>query len=245
VSQPLAVQLYTVREALREDLPGTLRRVRDIGFRHVELFDYSTRVDEYAAALAEAELSPSSGHADLLTDAPDETLHASARLNVGTVIAPHSDEAMWGSRDAVVTLAQKLSEVARRASDLGLRIGYHNHAFEFENQIDDAASYEVFVDALSDDVVLELDIYWCEVGGQSAVDLLQRLGDRVQFLHVKDGPITEVTVDQTAVGRGSMPVAEILRTAPQALRVIELDDCSGDIFNALAESYTFLSLLED
>jgi sugar phosphate isomerase/epimerase len=63
----------------------------------------------------------------------------------------------------------------------------------------------------------------------------------VHFLHVKDGPATRATVEQVAVGSGSLDVPAILAAAPQALRVVELDDFDGDVFDALRDSYSYLT----
>jgi sugar phosphate isomerase/epimerase len=236
-----SVQLYSVRHAISADLPAALSRVAAIGFRQVELYGYTDRVEEYRDALAAAGLRAPSGHARLLGQDVSAILAASAALAVETVIDPHIDERRWTSRDAVEAVAAELSEIASEAVDHGLKVGYHNHAFELENRIDGVSALEVFANAVSEHVVLELDTYWSEVGGEPAAPLLRRLGDRVQFLHVKDGPRTKVDKDQTAVGKGSMPVREILEAAPRALRVVELDDYEGDVFQALADSFAFLA----
>ena len=62
----------------------------------------------------------------------------------------------------------------------------------------------------------------------------------MRFLHIKDGPKTKDDTEQVAVGRGTMPVRDILRAAPQALAVVELDDHNGDVFTALEQSHSFL-----
>ncbi|KQO62465.1 xylose isomerase [Curtobacterium sp. Leaf261] len=237
----MSVQLYTVRDAIAADLPGTLRRLRDIGFEQVELFGYTDRADEYVTALADAGLTAPSGHAKLIGTDVEQILTASASLGMGTVIDPHIDEERWITRADVEAIARELSAVATRAADHGLAVGYHNHAFELENRIDGVPALQVFADALHDDVVIELDTYWAEVGGVPAAAFLELLGDRVQFLHVKDGPKTKDDKEQTAVGAGAMPIEEILAAAPNALRVIELDDHDGDVFQAVTESYAFLN----
>jgi sugar phosphate isomerase/epimerase len=93
---------------------------------------------------------------------------------------------------------------------------------------------------LDDAVVLEVDTYWAAVGGQDPVALLKRLGHRVTAVHVKDGPATADPIDQVAVGQGRLPIREILAAAPQALRVVELDDTRGDRFHAIADSCAWL-----
>ncbi|WIB31892.1 sugar phosphate isomerase/epimerase [Curtobacterium sp. MCSS17_005] len=243
MTQPLSVQLYTVRDALSADLPGTLQRIADIGYTNVEAFGFVDNADELAAALRDAGLAAPSGHARLL-DAGEQDLerifHASTTLGFGTLIDPHIDESRWTTREDVEAIARELSALAPRAADHGLLLGYHNHAFEFSNRIDGVSAYEVFADALSDDVVLELDTYWVQVGGDDPVAVIGKYGEKVQFLHVKDGDGSHDDKQQVAVGNGIMPIREIIAAAPDALHVVELDDHEGDVFQAVADSYTFL-----
>ncbi|TSD12651.1 sugar phosphate isomerase/epimerase [Curtobacterium sp. KBS0715] len=243
MTQPLSVQLYTVRDALSADLPGTLQRIADIGYTNVEAFGFVDNADELAAALRDAGLAAPSGHARLL-DAGEQDLerifHASTTLGFGTLIDPHIDESRWTTREDVEAIARELSALAPRAADHGLVLGYHNHAFEFSNRIDGVSAYEVFADALSDEVVLELDTYWVQVGGDDPVAVIGKYGDKVQFLHVKDGDGSHDDKQQVAVGNGIMPIREIIAAAPDALHVVELDDHEGDVFQAVADSYTFL-----
>jgi len=243
VTQPISVQLYTVRDALSADLPGTLQRIADIGYTNVEAFGFVDNADELAAALRDAGLAAPSGHARLL-DAGEQDLerifHASVAAGLGTLIDPHIDEARWTTREDVEAIARELSALAPRAADHGLVLGYHNHAFEFSNRIDGVSAYEVFADALSDDVVLELDTYWVTVGGDDPVAIIGKYGDKIEFLHVKDGDGSHDDDKQVAVGNGIMPIREILAAAPDALHVVELDGHEGDVFQAVADSYTFL-----
>lgn len=243
MTQPLSVQLYTVRDALSADLPGTLQRIADIGYTNVEPFGFVDNADELAAALRDAGLAAPSGHARLL-DAGEQDLerifHASTTLGFGTLIDPHIDESRWTTREDVEAIARELSALAPRAADHGLVLGYHNHAFEFSNRIGGVSAYEVFADALSDDVVLELDTYWVQVGGDDPVAVIGKYGDKVRFLHVKDGDGSHDDKQQVAVGNGIMPIRDIIAAAPDALHVVELDDHEGDVFQAVADSYTFL-----
>ncbi|MBP1241173.1 sugar phosphate isomerase/epimerase [Frigoribacterium sp. PvP120] len=240
MTSPISVQLYTVRDAIAADLPGTLRRLADIGFTQVEPWGFVERVDEYAEALPAAGLTAPSAHAKLVGQDLEPIFAAAVRLGVSTVIDPHVDETRWITREDVESVAADLGRIAEQAAEHGLTVGYHNHAFELENTIDGTPALEVLAAALPPTVVLEIDTYWVEVGGVGAAELLARLGDQVQFLHVKDGPLTKDDSEQVAVGRGSMPVRDILRAAPQALAVVELDDHAGDVFTALADSFEYL-----
>jgi len=237
-----SVQLYTVREALAANMPGALARLARIGFERVEGFDLVGLQDRYADALPESGLAMPSAHVTLLGADLDPVFAAAHRLGVTTVIDPWVDPGRWGRRGDVEAIAAELSAIAARAEDAGLRIGYHNHWFELENRFDGMTALEVLADALDPRVVLEVDTFWAEVGGEPAPALLRRLGERVQLLHVKDGPRVRDTSTQTAVGSGSLPIADILAAAPHAAQVIELDAYgAGDVFDALADSWRFMS----
>ncbi|ARC57564.1 Inosose dehydratase [Frondihabitans sp. 762G35] len=237
---PLSVQLYTVRDAIAEDLPGTLARIAEIGFTQVEPYSFVERVDEYAEHLPANGLTAPSAHVKLIGQDLEPIFAAATRLGVKTIIDPHIDETRWITREDVEGIARELGEIADQAALHDLTVGYHNHAFELENLIDGTPALEVFAAVLPANVVLEVDTYWVEVGGQNAPELLARLGDKVQFLHVKDGPKTKENKDQVAVGRGDMPIRDILAAARQALPVVELDDSNGDLFTALSDSVAFL-----
>ena len=239
MTAPISVQLYSVRNALAEDLPGTLDRIAALGFENVELFGFVDKVDEYRDALAASGLKALSAHAQMVeTGEAERTLEAAAALGIQTLIDPAIRD--FGSADAVIAAARRLGEIAVSAQAHGLTIGYHNHWWEFETELDGRPAFDLFTDELPPAVVLELDTYWAEVGGASATELLARHGDRVRLIHVKDGPGNRDTAAQQPAGSGSVPVREILAAAPDAIRVIEFDDYSGDVFDGLAQSLEFV-----
>lgn len=237
----LSVQLYTVREALARDLPGTLRRVADLGYRNVELFGFIDLADQYSDLLPTVGLAAPSAHARLVGQDIAVIFEAAKKIGVTSVIDPAIDRTLWTTKEDIARSAISLNDIAKRAADHGLTIGYHNHWWETENRIGETTALEVFADYLDAEVFLEVDTYWAEVGGVSAADLLAVLGERVQLIHVKDGPVTRDDQDQVAVGSGKIDVLGILAASPQALRVVELDGCDGDVFDALADSFAYLT----
>ena len=134
--------------------------------------------------------------------------------------------------------------MAKRARDEGVVIGYHNHDHEIRNVFEGRTGLELFAEALDDDVVLEVDIYWAEVGGVSAAELCSRLGSRVKFLHVKDGYRSGRTAEQEPLGQGEIGIVEALAAAPQAVRLIELDDYAGDMFDAVECGLRYLEKVD-
>ncbi|MEH0527867.1 sugar phosphate isomerase/epimerase [Streptomyces stelliscabiei] len=235
-----SVQLYTLRNAIETDLPGTLARVAALGFENVELWRFEQYRGAYRRALTETPLRPLSAHASLVDGNASAAVRAAAELGIGTLIEPHIVAQRWTTRADIEAAAASLNGVARLARDAGVTIGYHNHDHEVRQDFDGRTGLEVFAEALDEDVVLELDTFWAEVGGASAVELISRLGARVRFLHLKDGPYTTTLLEQQPVGQGAMPVADILNAAPAAVRVVELDDYAGDPFEAVQQSLRHL-----
>jgi sugar phosphate isomerase/epimerase len=147
----------------------------------------------------------------------------------------------WRSEDGIKGLADGLNAAGRRAAQYELRVGYHNHHWETASRIDGRIALEVLADHLAPGVVLEVDVYWAAAGGADVAAMLGRLGDRVQFLHVKDGPVQASFTDQVAVGRGRMPIAAILGATPNLqAAVVEFDHFDGDIVEALRQSHDYL-----
>ncbi|WP_348790116.1 sugar phosphate isomerase/epimerase [Leifsonia sp. NPDC080035] len=235
------MQLYTVRELLTEDTVGTLRRIADIGFTQVEPFAFLSFGDALRQGLTEAGLSAPTTHQGFVGGDLDEVFGAAKELGIQTVIDPYVAPERWQSVADVAQIADQLNAAAEAAAAHGVRVGYHNHAHEVESEIEGVTALEFLAGRLSPEVVLEVDTYWVAVGGHDPVTLLPKLGDRVVALHVKDGPGTTETKDQVAVGQGSLPIEQIIQAAPDALRVIELDDSRGDRFQAVADSFAFLT----
>jgi sugar phosphate isomerase/epimerase len=237
----LSVQLYTLRELLADDLPGTLDRLAALGLAHVEPFRLTDHAPQLGPALAASGLTAPTAHQHVVgTGGEDEVFATAAALGVGTVFDPRIDRQRFESADEVARVADDLNAAAAAAARHGVRVGYHNHAQELEIVLDGTPALEVLAAHLDDAVVLEVDTYWAAVGGQDPVALLKRLGERVAAVHVKDGPATPDPLDQVPVGQGDLPVREILAAAPQALRVVELDDTRGDRFRAVADSVAWL-----
>lgn len=254
-----SVQLYSVHEALDADLDGTLARLAEIGFTNVEAFDFVRRPAELKASLDRYGLSSPTGHAILIEEdvaTPDglltvppaeETFEAAAALGLEIVIDPYLAPPRWTDRDTILRSAERLNERAAQAAAYGLRVGYHNHDHELIATIDGVTGLEFFAQHLDPSVALEVDLYWATASGQDPVALVTRLGERVQALHIKDGPMrdgistAELPTDQTPAGAGDVPLVAALAAASSArFAVVEFDHYAGDIFEGVAASFRHL-----
>ena len=236
-----SLQLYTLRNQIQADLSGTIRKVAEIGFTQVEPYNFVATAQELGAALKDNGLTAPSGHAPLLSQDQDEIFAAAKELGISTVIEPYITAEHWQDAEAIQATAAKLNAAARKGAEYGIRVGYHNHAWELESSIEGQTALEYFEGLLDPELVLEVDTFWVAVGGQDPVDILTKLGDRVKFIHIKDGPLTTDTKAQQPAGQGKIPVWDVINAARSLeVGVVEFDDYSGDIFDGITQSLSFL-----
>jgi sugar phosphate isomerase/epimerase len=237
----LSVQLYTVRGALEEDFDGTLAKIAEYGYTQVEPFQFVKFFGALKAGLDSHGLTAPTTHVGLLAaEDIDDVFGKAKELGIQTVIDPHTDPSRWQSAEGIAEIAAGLNAAAEKAAGYDLLVGYHNHHFELESRIDGKHGLEVLAEQLDPAVALEVDTYWAHAGGADVPALLQRLGDRVVALHIKDGDGSLDTKKQVPVGAGSLPVNEYIAAAPNALLVVELDDSEGDLVEAVGASRVFL-----
>lgn len=259
---PVAVQLYTVRNQLA-DLDATLGRLAALGVHQVEPFTIFDRTTELATALATYGLSAATGHSPFLSEEIEHqgrrmalpprsvTFETARALGVELLIDPIVPAERWRSLDDVRRTADRFNEAAQEAAGHELRLGYHNHSFEFHYSLEGVSAYEHFVSLLEPDAVVEVDVFWAATAGQDVPALLHRLGDRVVALHLKDGQIASdpfrqadgyqpERLRQVPLGQGDLQIGAVLAAAPAATRVIEFDHLPGDPFRAIEESLDFL-----
>src|SRR4051812_602597 len=133
---PLGVQLYSVRDAIAKDVPGTLARVRALGFREVELAGtYALSASQFRAELDRAGLRATSMHVgyERLRDSLSAVLDEARTLGVqyvGTAWIPHSGATL--TEEGAHRAAADFTAWGRAAQQRGLQFFYHVHGYEFE-----------------------------------------------------------------------------------------------------------------
>ena len=240
---PIAVQLYTLRDETAVDLPAVLARVGAVGYAGVEFAGLQgCEPVRVSAALSDAGLRVASAHVGLgERDAFAAELDVYQGLGADTVVVPFGPPDWFADSDALAHTAERINEANEIAAARGLALGYHNHYWELQQQVDDRPSLVALFDRVDPSVRAEVDIYWAQVGGVDPADLLRTLGARVTHLHVKDGPADDPSSAMVAVGHGTVDVGGVLAAAPSASwHIVELDRCDTDMFRAVEDSYSFL-----
>ena len=241
--KPLAVQLYSAREEIAGDFEGTLRQIAAMGYLGVEPYGgMPGALADQAALFRELELEVCCSHIAFPDDENEGAiLELAEAFNVSRIAIAFIPPDEFASVDAVKATCARLNAAGEWARGKGLSLSYHNHWWEYK-MLDGVSTLELMLDELSDDVSLEIDTYWVQAGGMDAADALRTAGARSPLIHLKDGSL-DPEGDMTAVGGGKMDMPAVVE-ASQATTdwyIVELDRCAGDMLEAIAESYRFLT----
>jgi sugar phosphate isomerase/epimerase len=256
----ISIQLFTLRDQLAIDLEGTLAALAEIGYTRVEHAGFVGRtVTEFKAALDAAGLRATSGHV-LIPQPFDPAAWSASLADANTLGSRFIVHPFFGINFATgeVTrttapwraFARDLNRAGRMARDAGLKLGYHNHNWEFFRLTDNPSrtAYDVLTDATDPDLVhLEMDLFWVTRGARDPVDLIRQNRGRVLQFHVKDMNQAGSFEDP---GQGLIDFARIFRHSREAgviEYIVERDDAGtpprepADALDTARVGYQFLS----
>lgn len=222
---PLALQLYSVRDQLKKDVPGTLAKVRGMGFQNVELGGgyYGLTPEEFRQALVKAQLKPVSMHAGFdLLEKDLERVVTEAKIfgveYVGCAWIPHGKD--FTSAD-VTRAAAVFNRAGERLQAAGFKFMYHLHGYEFVPN-GTGTLFDRLAEATNPATVFfQNDVFWAHHGGADPAKLLLKYPQRFRLLHLKDmkkgtiGNLTGQAPDETSValGTGQVDLVAVLQAA--------------------------------
>jgi sugar phosphate isomerase/epimerase len=214
----IALQLYTVREATKQAMLGTLRQIGAMGYPAVEFAGYGgVPTSEIRALLDSLGMKTAGVHVPLadLQSKPKQVFADLYTLGCEYAVVPWVGEEYRGSDAKVQQLASVLNDLGALCHAEGLQLAYHNHNFEFAAG-EGPTMWDRLTAATDPNLVaLELDIYWAAFAGADPLPLIDRYASRLALLHVKDMAADAARSD-TPVGTGTMPWPEILAAGAAA-----------------------------
>jgi sugar phosphate isomerase/epimerase len=259
----IGLQLYTLREQLEQDVPGTIKAVADAGYYQVELMR-ATGVEEIIAAARDNGLQITSAMIDWKTlveprapgvTSPAETLDSAVTNDLRFLVIPYLGKGYRETADQLKRLAQRANRAGERCRQANIQLCYHHHSFEFEKLASGQTGWDVLVSEFDPQLVkFEIDVFWAAIGGLDPVKTIKQLKGRVAQLHLKDllkGTPTiydESKVPAEAfqeVGNGIIDWPAVLKAAEEADVVqchVEQDQ-SPDPIASIGESMSNLKQL--
>lgn len=245
MSDRIALQLYSIREAANQSYENAVRQIAGFGYKAVETAGFPGTSAEAAVRLFEdLGLTVAAAHVgNPVGEKKNEILDTVEVLGKPNLICTQIGPGDVTDMSAIKALCERLNEGYENAAARGISYGIHNHWWEF-GHVDGRLVHEVMLELLNPGIFFEVDTYWVKVGGSDPVDIVRKLGQRAPLLHIKDGPGTK-EAGMTAVGDGVMDIPAILQAAGSVnpWQIVELDRCDTDMMEAVKKSYNYLSSL--
>lgn len=184
-----ALQLYSLREACKADLPATLREVAAIGYAAVEFAGYHGYSAEQLRAMLDENGLQCAGTHTPLDSISDQNLEATARFNAtlgnSFLIVPGVGKEFQGTRDGALRLAEILTQASHTAAEFGARVGYHNHTWEWAPLPSGDLPMQILATNLPPEVVLQVDTGNMQEAGADPVEFLETWAKRAATVHLK------------------------------------------------------------
>ncbi|MFZ3576962.1 sugar phosphate isomerase/epimerase family protein [Virgibacillus sp. DJP39] len=215
----IGLQLYSVREATEKDFLGTVRKVADLGYEAVQFagfFGKSARQVKQVMDEKNIRVAGSHTSLDLLRgDKLKETILYNQEIDNNLIICPYLPEEKRESIDSYRRTAEELNSIGHVCNENGMVFAYHNHNFEFET-FDGSTGFDLLFENTDPKVVkIELDCFWVIHAGYSPAAIMNKYGNRVVSLHMKDMKEIEGRKRSIEIGKGILDMNSLLATAKE------------------------------
>ncbi len=256
----VGVQLYTVRDLMKDDFEGTIAKVAKIGYKEVEFAGYFGRTGQQVRAVLEKNgLTAPSTHVqyDELDEKFPSVIETSKTIGMKYIVCPWIPEDLRKSPDIWKQASEKFNKCGEQSKKAGIQFAYHNHWFEFLPVNGKLPYDQLLKDCDANLVKMELDLCWITVAGSDPIKYFKEYPGRFPLVHVKDmkklPPVTEAggqnfgdsLNDMTSVGNGIIDWKKIFsysQTAGIKHYIVEHDKPENPM-ESITASYEYLSKL--
>ncbi|MCC2973484.1 sugar phosphate isomerase/epimerase [Massilia sp. IC2-476] len=218
----LGVQLWSVKDEIKQDFEGTLTRISRLGFQGVEFAgEFGPYKDNPAALRAfldknRLQCAGAHVHFDQLTDARFEATTAFYKtLGCSNLVIPM--DARGASVDGSAAMSRELSALSSKLAPKGMRIGYHNHAQEMAGAVG-STPWDVIARSTPKESILQQDVGWTTFAGKDPVAYVYKYPGRTVSTHYKAkfAPGAAVAGSTPIIGQDKTDWAGLTRALRQA-----------------------------
>jgi sugar phosphate isomerase/epimerase len=225
---PVGLQLYSLREQFKKNVPGTLDEVKNFGIKYAELAGtYDMPPEKFKMELAKRGIEPISGHFpfEKYRDDVESVAKEAEALGLkyaGCAWIPHEGKFNEKTCREAIEVFNKAGEALAKHN---IKFFYHTHGYEFQPHGDDTLFDLLMKETKPEFVSYQMDIFWIVHPGKDPVKLLKKYADRWELMHLKDmrkgtatGMLTgsSPVTNDVALGTGQMDIPEILKAAKKA-----------------------------
>lgn len=206
----MSIQLYSARDLIGNaekyaaNHEEVLKALAEMGYTSVEAANYGggkfygVSPEEFKADVEAAGmkvLSSHTGHGlskeELATGDIsaalawwDEALPAHKAAGMEYVVIPSIGKP--ATLKELQVICDYFNAIGKKCNELGMKFGYHNHAYEME-KVEDKIMIEYMLENTDPALVFyQVDVYWAVYGHYSPADLFNKYPGRFALLHIKD-----------------------------------------------------------
>ncbi len=249
----IGLQLYSVRDSIRNDVPGTVEKVAKMGYTFVEAAGYadgkfySMEPSEFRTLCEGNGLFMLSSHTGRQLPGEDnyaetmawwdQCIDAHIEAGVKFIVQPSMGRSAYESISGLKAWCDYFNEVGARCNEKGIRFGYHNHDREFSTAHGDTIIYDFMLQNTDPEkVMFQIDLYWCVVGGKDPVDYFNKYPGRFELWHIKD---------KEEIGASGMMDFKSMWAAKEVsgmkYGIVEVEQYNFDQFTSCRKSLEFLN----
>lgn len=202
------IQLYSIRDMAKIDFEKAVKTVAEIGYDMIEFAGfYGRSADDVNTLLADngVELWGTHTRIDDLVNDFDATVAFHKAIGNKNYIIPIHD---LSTKEKIDEFVELINVYQPKLEKEGIKLGYHNHSFEFIPNEDGSEIYKNIVERTN--VYLEIDTYWVFNAGLDPVETLEKYKDRLLCIHIKDGLENS---KGKPLGMGIAPVDKVYKKA--------------------------------
>ena len=253
---PVGLQLYSLRDQFKTDVPGTLDQVKNFGIKYVETAGtYGVAPEKFREMLDARGLKAISGHFpyEKCRDNPEDIATEAKILGVeyvGCAWIPHKDPFDEKTCREAAAVFNHAGEVLAKH---GLKFFYHTHGYEFLPYKNGTLFDLLMAETKPEYVRFQMDVYWVVNPGQDPVKLLEKYGKRFELMHVKDMKQgtppsftghSEVT-NNVVLGTGVIDYKRVFRAAKKAgVKWYFIEDESPSVVTQLPQTLKYLETVK-
>lgn len=254
----IGLQLYSLRNEFKTEVPGTLDMVESWGIREIEGGGtYGLPMDEFKQLLRENKLKMVSVGADYnqLKENPQAAVDNAKAFGAKYVVCywiPHEDDNVF-TIDHMKEAVEVFNRAGKLLAENGLSLCYHPHGYEFR-PYHEGTLFDYLAERTDPKYFnFEMDVFWVKHPGQDPVALLKKYPKRFLLMHLKDrkhgtpgNQNGRADVETNVVlGTGDVGIAEIMKEAKKAgVKHYFIEDESSHSVTQIPRSLEYLKSLK-
>lgn len=214
----IAIQLYTLRNVINTDLPGTLKSLSKFGYNSLEPYGFDGNffghsAKDFRKICNDLGMDITSTHCGINMSNAGLFTERAAEAGLGYLVLPSFDGRPEKTPDDFKKAAHEMNRIGEITKKAGITFGYHNHDFEFQ-PMEGKIPYDILLSETDPTLVtFQMDIYWVVKAGKKPEEYFENYPGRFGLWHIKDmGNDSESCI----IGNGHIGFGDLMKLSGKA-----------------------------